>query len=97
MDCTLIEAWASLKSFRPKDGEPPAGGGRNRTVDFHGEPRKNDTHASGTDPEARLWRKGPGHEAKLCYMGHVLMDNKHGLIRDSRFTLVTGTAEREAA
>jgi transposase len=97
VDGTLIEAWASLKSFRPKDGEPPAGGGRNQTVAFHGEKRRNDTHPSSTDPEARLWRKGPGPEAKLCYMGHVLMDNKHGLIQDRRFTLATGTAERDAA
>jgi transposase len=97
VDGTLIEAWASLKSFRPKDGEPPTGGGRNRSVDFQGAPRRNDTHASSTDPEARLWRKGSGHEAKLCFMGHVLMDNQHGLIRDSRLTLATGTAEREAA
>src|SRR5512137_233040 len=75
VDGTLIEAWASMKSFRPKDGsdEPPADGdGRNREADFHGEKRSNDTHASTTDPEAKLYRKGPGKEAKLCFMGHAL-------------------------
>ena len=79
VDGTLIEAWASMKSFKPKDGsdEPPAaGGGRNRETDFHGEKRSNDTHASTTDPEARLYRKGPGKEAKLCFMGHALMENR---------------------
>ena len=73
VDGTLIEAWASMKSFKPKDGsdEPPADGeGRNREADFHGEKRSNDTHASTTDPEARLYRKGPGKEAKLCFIGH---------------------------
>src|SRR5271163_3496141 len=77
VDGTLIEAWASMKSFKPKDGsdEPPAdGGSRNRETDFHGEKRSNDTHASTTDPEARLYRKGPGKEAKLCFMGHALME-----------------------
>jgi transposase len=77
VDGTLIEAWASMKSFRPKDGsgEPPVeGGGRNREADFHGRPRSNDTHASTTDPDARLYRKGPGKEAKLCFMGHALME-----------------------
>lgn len=97
VDGTLIEAWASLKSFRPKDNEPPTGDGRNRTVDFHGEKRRNDTHASTTDPDARLWRKGRGHEAKLCFMGHVLMENKNGLIQDTRLTLATGTGERDYA
>ena len=65
VDGTFIEAWASLKSFRPKDGGPSTGGGRNRTVDFHGEKRRNDTHASTTDPEARLWRQGPGHDPSV--------------------------------
>jgi transposase len=72
VDGTLVEAWASMKSFRPKDeaGEPPApSGGRNREADFHGQTRSNETHASTTDPEARLYRKGPGKEAKLCFMG----------------------------
>src|SRR3984957_1649731 len=76
VDGTLIGAWASMKSFRAKDdsGEPPAsGGGRNREADFHGQRRSNATHASTTDPEARLYRKGPGKEAKLCLMGHALM------------------------
>ncbi len=95
---TLIEAWASMKSFRPKDGsgEPPAAG-RNGERDFHGEKRRNETHASTTDADARLYRKGPGQAAKLAYMGHVLMENRNGLVVDSRLSLATGTAEREAA
>jgi transposase len=98
VDGTLIEAWASLKSFRPKDAPPPeGGGGRNPEVDFHGEKRLNQTHASTTDPEARLFRKGKGKEAKLCFMGHVLMENRHGLVISPRLTAATGTAEREAA
>jgi transposase len=98
VDGILIEAWASLKSFRPKDTPPPAGGsGRNPEVDFHGERRLNQTHASPTDPEARLFRKGKGKEAKLCFMGHVLMENRHGLIVSPRLTAATGTAERETA
>ena len=81
VDGTLLEAWASLKSFRPKDGsgEPPDPG-RNGERDFHGERRSNDTHVSTTDPEARLFRKGPGKEARLCFMGHALMENRNGLI-----------------
>ena len=98
VDGTLIEAWASLKSFRPKDAPPPeGGGGRNPEVDFHGEKRLNQTHASTTDPEARLFKKGKGKEAKLCFMGHVLMENRHGLVVSPRLTAATGTAEREAA
>ncbi|MHB8068656.1 MAG: IS5 family transposase [Desulfobaccales bacterium] len=98
VDGTLIEAWASMKSFRPKDTPPPdADSGRNPEVDFHGERRLNQTHASTTDPEARLYRKGKGKEAKLCFMGHVLMENRHGLIVSPRLTTATGTAEREAA
>jgi transposase len=98
VDGTLIEAWASLKSFRPKDTPPPAGGsGRNPEVDFHGKKRLNQTHVSTTDPEARLFKKGKGKEAKLCFMGHVLMENRHGLIITPRLTAATGTAEREAA
>jgi len=98
VDGTLIEAWASLKSFRPKDTPPPDGGsGRNPEVDFHGERRLNQTHASTTDPEARLYRKGKGKEAKLCFIGHVLMENRHGLIISPRLTAATGTAERETA
>lgn len=98
VDSTLIEAWASLKSFRPKD-EPPAppDDPGNPTVNFRGEARRNATHASTTDPQARLYRKGPGREAKLCYMGHVLMENRHGLVVDAQVTQATGTAEREAA
>jgi transposase len=98
VDGTLIEAWASLKSFRPKDGggEPP-GPGRNAERDFHGEARKNDTHASTTDPEARLFKKGPGQQARMAFLGHVLMENRNGLVVGARLTQATGTAEREAA
>jgi transposase len=97
VDGALIEAWASLKSFRPKDGsgEPPAPG-RNGERDFHGAKRGNETHTSATDPDARLYRKGPGQPAKLAYLGHVLMENRHALVVDTRLTLATGTAEREA-
>jgi transposase len=98
VDGTLIEAWASIKSFRPKDGggEPPAPG-RNGERDFHGEKRSNDTHASTTDPDARLFRKAAGQASKLCHMGHVLMENRNGLVVDATTTTATGTAEREAA
>ena len=97
VDGTLIEAWAGHKSFRPKDedGSGP-GGGRPSERDFHGERRKNDTHASTTDPEARLFRKGRGKEAKLCFMGHVVTENRNGLVVATETTLATGTAEREA-
>ena len=79
VDGTLIEAWASMKSVKPKDGsgEPPAPG-RNRESDFHGQRRTNDTHQSTTDPDARLYRKGAGREAKLGFMGHALMENRNG-------------------
>lgn len=99
VDSTLIEAWASLKSFKPKDhaDEPPPDDPGNPTVNFRGEARSNSTHASTTDPQARLYRKGPGREAKLCYMGHVLMENRHGLVVDAQVTQATGTADREAA
>jgi transposase len=99
VDGTLIEAWAGQKSFQKKEGssEPPTDGGSNPTVDFHGEKRSNATHESTTDSEARLYRKGPGKEARLSFMGHVLMDNRHGLAVDGRLTTATGTAEREAA
>ncbi len=99
VDGTLLEAWASMKSFRPKDGsgDPPEDGGRNPTVDFRGERRANDTHASTTDPEAMLARKGPGREARLSFMGHVLMENRNGLAVDVAITQATGTAERDAA
>ena len=102
VDGTLIEAWASMKSFKPK--EPPdaggtpevgtMGGGRNAPVDFRGEKRSNQTHCSTTDPDARLSRKGPGMEAKLCFIGHGLMENRCGLIVDARLTRVSGHAER---
>jgi transposase len=98
VDGTLIQAWASLKSFRPKDGsgEPPASG-RNGERDFHGETRSNATHASTTDPEAKLHRKGKGKEAKLCFIGHLLMENRHGLLVDGRVSEANGTAERDTA
>lgn len=98
VDGSLIEAWASLKSFRPRNTDSSdKGGGRNPEVDFHGEKRCNDTHASTTDPDSRLYRKGKGKEAKLSYMGHVLMENRNGLVVDTRVSKATGTAEREAA
>jgi transposase len=100
VDGTLVEAWASMKSFRPKggSGEPPAsGGGRNREADLHGQKRSNETHTSTTDPEARLYRKGPGKEAKLCFMGHALMENRNGLLVDACLTEANGHAERIAA
>ena len=87
-----------MKSFRPKDGsgEAPAPG-RNGERDFHGEKRSNETHASTTDPDARLYKKAEGQAAKLCHMGHVLIENRHCLVVDTRTTPATGTAEREAA
>lgn len=98
VDGTLLEAWASLKSFHPKDeGKPPTGGEKNPSVDFHGQQRTNDTHESTTDAETRLARKGSGKEAKLCFAGHVLMENRNGLVVDMTLTQATGTAEREAA
>jgi len=133
VDGTLIEAWASMKSFQPKPAaadEPPAGDagsgegetmpaetlacepaasaeaspaadvpdeGRNAEIDFHGQKRSNETHASVTDPEARLYRKGKGKEAKLCYMGHALMENRNGLAVDGCLTQADGHAERIAA
>ena len=96
VDGTLIEAWAGQKSFRPKD-EDRGDGAAPSERDFHGERRKNDTHESKTDPDARLFRKGKGKEAKLVHMGHALTDNRHGLVVGTRTTLATGTAEREAA
>jgi transposase len=99
VDGTLIEAAASLKSFRPKD-EPPAEGGSssgdspaNRWVDFHGEKRSNATHQSRTDPDARLYKKGAGQAAKLCYVGHAVMENRNGLLVDFQVTTASGTAE----
>ena len=129
VDGTLIEAWASMKSFQPRVGanesEPPVAGscgedqtpvetkvcepaapveasaaadkGRNADVDFHGQKRSNETHASITDPDARLYRKGSGKEAKLCYMGHALMENRSGLVVEACLTHADGHAERNAA
>lgn len=99
VDGTLIEAWASLKSFRRKDGNDQDGDGpgRNAERDFRGEKRSNETHASTTDPEARLYRKGDGQPAQLCYIGHALMENRHGLVVAGGASLATGTAEREVA
>jgi hypothetical protein len=99
VDGTLNEAWASLKSFKPKDGSgdhPPDDPG-NPTVNFHGERRSNATHESTTDPEARLARKGAGKEAKLCYSGNALMENRNGLVVDVQIVEANGTAERRTA
>jgi transposase len=99
VDGTMLEAWASLKSFQRKaagPSDPPDDPG-NPTINFHGETRKNDTHASTTDPDAQLYRKGKGKEAKLAYLGHVLLDNRHGLVANVCATAATGTAERDAA
>jgi len=93
IDGTLIEAWASQKSFRPKDGS----GDDDEGANFHGQQRKNDTHASTTDPDCRLYRKAAGREAKLCYMGHATMENRHGLAVAGMITLANGTAERRAS
>jgi len=104
VDGTLIQAWASMKSFKPR--QPPGkggglsdgpGGGRNAPADFRGQKRSNETHQSTTDRDARLYRKGPGMEAKLCFIGHGLMENRSGLIIDARLTRVSGHAERLAA
>jgi transposase len=98
VDGTLLETWASLKSFHPKDeGKPPSEGGKNPSVDFRGQQRTNDTHESTTDSEARLAKKGSGKEAKLSFAGHVLMENRNGLVVDVTLTQATGTAERDAA
>ena len=108
VDGTLIEAWASMKSFTPKgvaegpeskNNDPPSGGGgsRNREADFHGEKRTNDTHASTSDPDARLYRKGAGKEAKLCFIGPALMENRNALFVDDCLTKADGHAERIAA
>jgi transposase len=98
VDGTLIQAWASMKSFRRKDGtDQPPGSGRNAARDFHGERRSNETHASTTDADARLAKKATGKEAKLAFAGHLLMENHNGLVVDARLTMATGTAEPEAA
>jgi transposase len=112
VDGTLIEAWASMKSFKSKDGEASGGDddsasgtgqsaqakakGRNAKRDFHGEKQSNASHASTTNPDARLFKKARGQAAKLCHMAHVLMENRHGLVVDATLTHATGTAEREA-
>jgi transposase len=104
VDGTLIEAWASMKSVRPKDDANndtgdggPSGGGRNGEADFHGQRRTNATHASTSDPDARLYKKGRGKEAKLSFMGHGLMENRHGLLVDACLTAADGHGERNAA
>jgi transposase len=98
VDGTLLEAWASQKSFRRRDTpvDPPDDPG-NPTINFRGEQRKNDTHQSTTDPDARLYKKSTGAEAKLAYLGHLLMENRNGLIVDAMVTAATGKAERDAA
>jgi transposase len=100
VDGTLVDAWASQKSYRRKDGgddDNPDGRGRNAGRNFHGERRSNDTHASRTDPEARMYRKSGAHPAKLCYAGQILMDNRHGLVADACVVTATGRAERDSA
>jgi hypothetical protein len=98
VDGTLIEAWASQKSFQRKDRpKPPSDDPSNPRIDFRGEKRTSETHASKTDPQSRLFRKARGHEAKLCYMGHVLMENRNGLAVGGVATMASGYAEREAA
>jgi hypothetical protein len=95
---TLLQAWASHKRFKPKDGppeDPPAG--RNSEVQWHGQTRSNDTHASTTDPEARLYRKSHNTAATLCYSGHLLMENRNALIVDAELTTADGYAERATA
>jgi transposase len=98
VDGTLLEAWASQKSFKPKGTtRRPPDDPKNPTVNFHGETRRNDTHESTTDPDARLYKKAGGREAKLAYLGHLLTENRHGLIVDTAVTAATGRAERDAA
>lgn len=96
VDGTLLDAWASHKSFRPRDQDPPVGGGGNPTVDFHGQRRTNATHRSTTDPDARLYKKARGHEARLGYLGHVLLEHRSGLIVDTMVTPADGYGERDA-
>jgi transposase len=98
VDGTLLEAWASHKSFKPKGSDrTPPDDPKNPTVNFHGQPRRNDTHQSTTDPDARLYKKAVGREAKLGYLGHLLTENRHGFIIDTAVTDAMGTAERDAA
>lgn len=97
VDGTLLEAWASHKSFRPQDEDPPPPAGGNPTVDFHGERRTNATHRSTTDPDARLYKKARGREARLGYLGHVLMEHRSGLLVHATVTPADGHGERDAA
>ena len=97
VDGTLLEAWASHKSFRPKDDDPPSPGGGNPSVDFRGQRRTNDTHQSTTDPDARLYKKARGREARLGYLGHVVIEHRSGLIVQTTVTPADGFGEREAA
>ena len=97
VDGTLLEAWASQKSFRPRDQDPPAAGGGNPMVNFHGQRRTNATHQSTTDPDARLYKKARGREARLGYLGHVLMEHRSGLIVKATVTPADGYGERDAA
>ena len=97
VDGTLLEAWASQKSFQPREGEPPPGGGSNPSVDFRGTARRNATHQSTTDPDARLYRKSGGTESRLAYLGHVLLEHRSGLIVDATVTPADGHGERDAA
>ena len=97
VDGTLLEAWASQKSFRPRDQDPPTDGGGNPTVNFHGQRRTNATHQSTTDPDARLYKKARGREARLGYLGHVLMEHRSGLIVKATVTPADGYGERDAA
>jgi transposase len=97
VDGTLLQAWASQKSFRPRDEDPPTSGGGNPTVNFHGERRRNETHQSTTDPDARLYKKARGREAHLGYLGHVLMEHRSGLIVRAMVTPADGHGERAAA
>jgi transposase len=97
VDGTLLQAWASQKSFRPRDEDPPAPGGGNPTVNFHGQRRSNATHQSTTDPDARLYKKARGREAHLGYLGHVLMEHRSGLIVKAMVTPADGHGERMAA
>jgi transposase len=97
VDGTLLKAWASHKSFQPRDQDPPSAGGSNPTRDFHGQRRRNETHQSTTDPDARLYRKARGREAHLGYLGHVLMEHRSGLIVNATVTPADGHGERDAA
>jgi hypothetical protein len=102
VDGTLIEAWAGQKSFQLKDDDdilkpPPPDAGSNPTINYRKQKRSNDTHQSTTDPLARLYKKSRGSEAKLAYLGHILTENRNGLVVNTRVTLATGTAERDAA